>query len=275
MKPTVYSTYGETIDYDFDKSIEIYIDVFPTTLKTCDIRIFYAMEPDGVSCLSNEIIARQNEFDYILTFNNKILNNCKNAILFEFGTKWVYYKEYEYPEKKFSTSTVCGFKNVLRGHIIRHELWNRQDEIKTPIDFYISQYGGVENINNNKMLGESKNPLFDSMFHICVENSKGPYYFTEKLVDSFLMKSVPIYWGSEKISDYFNDKGFFVFNTVDELIELVNNLTPDDYFSRLSYIEENYKIAEYYCEWKPRFYEKTIDLIKKAENESISTISRL
>ena len=81
------------------------------------------------------------------------------------------------------------------------------------------------------------------MFHIAVENSRHNYYFTDKIVDCFCTKTLPIYWGAPKIGDYYNEKGIITFDNEDELVDILNNLTPEDYYSRLEYINENYENA--------------------------------
>src|ERR1035437_1810321 len=167
MKPRVFSSYGQKIDFEFNKSIDVYIDSFPlNNVIESDLKFLIAMEPDVVSKLSGQIIDRQNEFDYILTFDENILKNCKNSVLFEFGTTWIDLEKYIYNEKKFQISTVCGNKIISKNHIFRKKLWYNQMKINTPTDFYMSKYGEIENINNNKILSDFKNPLFDSMFHI-------------------------------------------------------------------------------------------------------------
>ena len=262
MKPIVFSTYGENYNFELDKSIEIYIDVFPSTIKTVDKRVFVAMEPDIISRISDQIIARQDEFDYVLTFDKKILEGCKNSVLFEFGTKWVDFEKYSHPQKMFSVSTVCGHKQISKNHILRKKLWYKQDKLKIPTDFYISQYGGVEVVNNNKVLGESKFPLFDSMFFVCIENISQDYYFSEKLIDCLLCKSVPIYLGCTNIGNYFNMDGIIIANSVEDIINSCNSLTEEDYRKKNVAIEENYNKALSWIDYPKRLENKLKEIIK-------------
>ena len=73
MKPIVHSTYGENYNFEFDKSVEIYIDLFPNKTKDANTRILIVMEPDIISRISDQVILRQSEFDYIFTFDEKII----------------------------------------------------------------------------------------------------------------------------------------------------------------------------------------------------------
>ena len=52
------------------------------------------------------------------------------------------------------------------------------DNIKNPKDFYLSrESNGIENFNNNKILGDKKEPLFDYQFHICICTVKKNGFF--------------------------------------------------------------------------------------------------
>ena len=100
------------------------------------------------------------------------------------------------------------------------------------------------------------------MFSLCIENSIHPGYFTEKITDCILHKTIPIYWGCPDISEYYNSNGFIIFNTSDEAINIINNLTPDDYFNRLEFIEENYNKAFEYKDYIKTIKNKIIEIFK-------------
>ena len=46
---------------------------------------------------------------------------------------------------------------------------------------------------------------------------------------------------------FFNTKGFLIFDKEEELLELVNSLTAEDYHSRKEYIKENFEKAKQYA----------------------------
>ena len=77
-----------------------------------------------------------------------------------------------------------------------------------------------------------------------MENTKLPSYFTEKIIDCFLSGTIPIYYGCVNIEKYFNIKGILTFDTKDELIDIINKLTPEFYQDNLEAIKENYDIAQ-------------------------------
>jgi hypothetical protein len=100
------------------------------------------------------------------------------------------------------------------------------------------------------------------MFHIAVENSQNKNYFTEKIVDAFLTKTLPIYWGCPNIGEYFDDRGIILFNNENELIDIINSLTEEDYNNRKEYIEKNTQIALYYAEYFMRCKDIIKEIIK-------------
>ena len=57
------------------------------------------------------------------------------------------------------------------------------------------------------------------MFGIAIENFSHRGYFSEKILDCFLMKTIPVYWGCSNIHDYFFEPGFFKFENIDDLLE--------------------------------------------------------
>ena len=50
------------------------------------------------------------------------------------------------------------------------------------------------------------------MFSIAIENSRNGCYFTEKILDCFTTRTVPIYWGCPDIGDYFDMNVIITFN---------------------------------------------------------------
>ena len=83
------------------------------------------------------------------------------------------------------------------------------------------------------------------MFHIAVENVNQPNWYTEKIADAFATKTVPIYWGCPNISELgYDDNGIIRFETIDELISIVNSLTPETYNNMKESIEHNYNVVK-------------------------------
>ena len=91
-----------------------------------------------------------------------------------------------------------------------------------------------------------------SMFSIIIENTSHHNYFTEKITDCILMKSIPIYWGCSNIDKFYNMEGIIKFENDDDAIEKINNLTSDYYNERLHIVEENWNRAFEYKNYLTR-----------------------
>ena len=68
-------------------------------------------------------------------------------------------------------------------------------------------------------------------FVICLENTKQETYITEKIINGFLARTIPIYWGSNNIYDYFNKERFI---NIPNLSEIVINKVISDIVSIMS-----------------------------------------
>jgi alpha(1,3/1,4) fucosyltransferase len=68
-------------------------------------------------------------------------------------------------------------------------------------------------------------------FNLAFENASLPGYTTEKIVEAFWARTVPVYWGSPRIHEEFNPKSFLNrldFPDDDALIERILELDRDD-----------------------------------------------
>ena len=257
------------IEIEYHKPIELFIDsLFGYDPNRNSFKILWVKEMEAISGFKQTAMQNKNMFDAILTYDDEILRECDNSHLMLFGTSWVH--DYKFKEKKFQISHLTGHKNYTTGHKLRQKVHYKQDKINTPKDFYISQYGGVDNFSNNKILLESKHPLFDSQFHICIENSQQSNCFTEKLIDCFVTKTIPIYFGAPNIEKYFDTNGMFIVNSFEEILKISNSLTEQDYKSRELYLEKNFEFAQQYVNIVDRL--KT--LITKVLKDEKSNINK-
>jgi hypothetical protein len=248
---------GDWIDKSklvFPAPVEIFNNIIlpvPASGAKRILTVFSEPEPYRVS--NALVIEYHSTFDLILTYDQEILNSCPNSKLFILGTTWLhpsFYQDIDIMKKKFEVSFLCGAKTVTQGHILRQKLWYRQKEITIPKTFWISGALPVENINNNPILPVepiSKRMLFDSQFHITIENVKSDNFFTEKLIDCFISMTIPIYWGCPNINQYFDQDGIYSANDEQEIIDICNNLSPNEYFYKLNIIEYNSKECLKYC----------------------------
>ena len=101
-------------------------------------------------------------------------------------------------------------------------------------------------------------------FTIAFENEKYPGYSTEKIIDAFIARTIPIYWGDETITDNINQKSFIYCNSSKDIPDVIR---------RIKQIDKNddlwLKIAN-----EPIFLQKDYEKIKEKELEDflINTI---
>lgn len=259
-------------DLFFDRQVELFVDFHTINDRQPDsIKVLFILEPHEIqSKFTTLALEHQDIFDIILTHNEELLKNCKNAHLFEFGGCWVK-QPYAFPEKRFEISTVVGGKKQTEGHHLRKKLWYKQEYIKTPKSFFLSGRlpGDVPNFLNSPILGDQKEPLFESQFHITIENVRRKYWFTEKLIDCLQTKTIPIYYGCPNINDYFNTEGMFIVNDFKEIIDVCNNLTEESYKNKQIFIEENFEKSKKFCNIADRLKDKIEKLLKNDKYQNI------
>lgn len=218
-----------------------FFDTIPTPeeLNINPINIFAHDEPNEYFGHHDWIVKNNNLFSLILTWSNRILNQCPNSMLLLYGEGWVDEQEgaiYEQNDKHFEISFIRGEKLLSAGHLLRHQIFNRKNEILIPTKFLEKTDTSTgEKLISNKILTHK-----NSMYSLIVENTSHHNYFTEKITDCILMKSLPIYWGCTNIENFYNPEGIIQIYSDDDAIEKINMLTPEYYLERKDIIEENW-----------------------------------
>jgi hypothetical protein len=242
-KIKIHCSWDLEIDMEHKKQIELYVDHIPQTPIPKDtVRFVFLLEPPEIQNLTSyaKIGMQHNTYNHLFTHNQELLDFTNKSTVFPLASTWI--QNYNFPEKEFSVSTLVGGKLLAPGHYLRQKVWFKENKITAPRRFFLSgNYGGIENYNNNPILGKKKNSLFDSQFHICIENANRRNWFTEKLVDCMVTKTVPIYWGCPNIKDWFDTKGMIVVDTFTDIISACNLLDENSYNKMLPYIDKNYK----------------------------------
>ena len=139
---------------------------------------------------------------------------------------------------------------ITSGHKLRHVIIDYLIKNNTNIvDFYGERFNNLPYTKTKSYTQEHSgqhesnqkiNGLQSYMFSITIENCKSDYWFTEKLIDCFLTGTVPIFWDAS-IHKFFNVRGMLIFDTLEECINIINNLTVEKYTEMLPYIRENLK----------------------------------
>tara|TARA_Y100000389_G_C17387584_1_gene477955 strand:- start:51 stop:929 length:879 start_codon:yes stop_codon:yes gene_type:complete len=201
------------------------------------------------------------KFDLILTWNKELLElNPQKFKLQLYGTTWINEKYRQIYEKTKLCSIIASNKKITRGHNLRHQIINKiiNNNINI-VDFYGARFNNLSYMSTKGYTMEHSGShesnqkyqaLKDYAFTICILSSKSDYEFDEKLIDCFLTGTVPIFWGCPSIDKFFNIKGMLIFDTIEECIEILNNLNINLYNNMQPFIKENFETAKKYTKFK-------------------------
>ena len=186
----------------------------------------------------------ENNFDFIFTFNNQMLKiNPKKYKYIPADWIGIEDESFELHRKSELVSMIYSKKgkSLLAGAGDRHLRHQVADRFSDKIHLFGS------GSPNGELLMKSKS-LNDYMFSISMENCIHDYYYTEKILDCFVTGNIPIFRGCKSIDKFFDTRGIIFWNTLDELDEILNTLSPELYESMLPYAEINYKLSKRYID---------------------------
>jgi len=196
-------------------------------------KIAWAMESPVVKPHVYDYISNiEDKFDYILLSNKQKFTSSKYRKM-HFGCCWVTEPYCKLYTKTKMLSIVASNKNWAPGHKLRHDVISRK--LHSELELWGSGYRWFSDEPTDRV-----KPFEPYRYLIVIENCQYPGYFTDKIIDCFATGTIPIYWGDPEIHTLFNSKGFYIWNTIDELYEILNKISIDDYESKLEYVKENY-----------------------------------
>lgn len=203
-------------------------------------------EPSALCIPVSELRNIHKFFDLIIT-SNPSLFDLPNVKKYIFGDIWARKKP---SRKEFSTSFVysVGVDNGLPGYEMRKDFADMVDRIKTPTLFFRGKRQN-ETFDAPLLIDDKKDCLFESMFHVAIENLAETNYFTEKIIDCFATKTVPVYIGCPNIGDFFDPSGIIIVQSAEEAIDKINGLTTQDYWSRDDAMWSNFEKSKRYWNW--------------------------
>ena len=80
-----------------------------------------------------------------------------------------------------------------------------------------------------------------------IENCKQDGFFTEKLIDSLIVGTIPIYWGCSDVSEHFDPRGIIQFESLEQLERILKIDLDSFYNERKEYVQSNAVIARRYA----------------------------
>jgi hypothetical protein len=176
----------------------------------------------------------EKDFDVVLTHREDLILKGSPYIRVDFSSNFISYnKDIDLDLKKnklvsfigsieHSNDAIYGFRKQVAQFLLTHH--------------GVDCYGRGLNPIGNKL-----DALENYCFSIAMENVKENFYFSEKLIDCLLSETVPIYYGCPKIYELFDPRGFLGFDTLQELIDILENIDYKKYSEMLPFVKENKK----------------------------------
>jgi hypothetical protein len=231
-------------EYSYRKKVSLSFDTL-TYDPSAEIKILVQIEPEQISGLKQNIIQNYWRYDLILAWNEDIIKQCPNAVLFPFGSCWIDIESINIKKQK-QISFLTSNKAYLPGHILRQDIYHYLRSHKNINDFDVLNIRTPPRIANKNIIFEK------SMYSIIVENVATENYFTEKLIDCFATKTIPIYYGCPNIQKYFDSDGIITFDSIEKLTQILSYLTPEKYYSHSSHIDVNFEKSKQYFDFHQR-----------------------
>jgi hypothetical protein len=130
------------------------------------------------------------------------------------------------PVKTKIMSLMISTKVMTQGHQYRHLLCQHILNSKLPIDIYGNGCKYYSKIFDTRLKGEFTEiePYADYHFHIAIENISTPHYFSEKIMNTLLCNTIPIYSGCQQIEQYFPNQVIKLSGNIDQDMAMLSDI---------------------------------------------------
>ena len=170
---------------------------------------------------------------FVFSYVNWIEKKKPNVWVFGGNGSWTTNIINDHFDKTSKISLIASAKRQLEGHRLRHVVVQK---FKTKYNIDVMGKG-------YRYFKRKSDGLIPYRYSIIIENEKKPHLFTEKLTDCLMCGCVAIYWGAPNIEEYF-DKGSIVsWTTMEELDDILQQCSEEDYESRKKAIYNNRLLA--------------------------------
>lgn len=210
------------------------------------LKVAWLLEPPSLHSTHYIQAARlEDYFDYILTFNARLLNRSDKWLYYPLGGSWIATPNWGAKEKSKQLSIIASQKTGAVGHRLRHQIVRQYGD---RMDVWGRGYTPVES---------KQTALAPYRYSLVIESIRMDAYFSEKLIDCMSQGTVPIYWGCPSIADFFDPAGIIQFRELNELPAILDFIGKDDYEVRTQAIHKNMLLAKKYTiaeDWVCRHY---------------------
>ena len=242
LKSRIYelkSSFSGSVSIVIDRGNEIFSN---HDFVQSDFKVYVLRESFPWGNKDRWALANQDKFDLFVTTQKSVISDFTAPCIYvPFATSWVEPIGDICPEKDYAISYMPGRKIMreFEGHAVRHNL------------YAILEKDGISKFSQARLdlfppskWVDKKETIFDPyQFSIVIENVISDGWFTEKLVDCFLRKTVPIYRGDPSIGDIFDPAGIFAFTDGADFVSSTAKIEKDTYRSLERVIQYNYDKA--------------------------------
>ncbi len=230
--------------YGIDTPVTFYTDLHLETARSAKpgtFRVAWILEPSAINPDPYRyVVANQDSFDLILVHHSEFLKYGDKFVWYPNGMSWIATPDWRQHEKHDGISIVASNKKMTEGHNLRHEVIAvTAGKLKvfgrgyTPVEHKVEALGPYR-------------------FSVVIENSRAPWYFTEKLLDCFATHTVPIYWGCPGIAKFFDTTGMCVVSSKEDIVKSIDFLNYKNnneavYKQMLPFVTANHEKAKRYA----------------------------
>ncbi|WP_138932958.1 hypothetical protein [Roseovarius arcticus] len=196
------------------------------------------MEPGAIHSGHLKALRRSyKRFYKVLAHNDELLSAIPNGAFLPFGSTWVTDWRTLDTQKTRMISLIASNKRSQVGHRLRHRIVEWAAGAGVDMDVMGRGYTPFTTKSDG---------LAPYRYSVVIENVREPNYFSEKLLDAVLCRTVPIYWGCPNIDDFLDTSGMIVCQSEKDIRAAILTTSAEDYETRvpaLDAIQE--KAAEY------------------------------
>lgn len=251
-----YKFYAEESMWDDNSQVVCYTDTHTRDVNpnNKEKQVALLIEPRAIQRdVYLKMEKNYNNFKYVFTHDSKLLNTLPNAKPIIWGGCWC---------REFNPDTI---KDRFIGMICSHKKYTELHRVRLRTALMFKDY------ENFDMYGiYNDNERVDPMiahdrykYEVVVENEIDNIWITEKIIDAFSTKCIPIYLGAKDIGNYFNTDGMIIVHTEEELQNTIKSMLNNvdywnDYYNDLNIqkaIEDNYIRCKKYWSFEKLFYE--------------------
>jgi hypothetical protein len=232
-----------------NSNISIYIDFAMTHPADKSKRCFAwivespSIIPQLIDWIQKNIPFLEDNFEYIFTCDTRFIPlSNKFKLVSPNAVPWIKNGSIHNKTKLVSMIVSNKIYSNCYGHAYRLKML---EKYRNKMDCFGRGWNYIAN---------KEDGLNDYCFSFAMLNDNHPNYFTEPITDCFITGTIPIFWGTPTIGEFFNDKGIIF---LDDNFKL-EDLSFELYHSKMEYILENYELAKKFPIAEDYIYENFI-----------------